>query len=136
MNIRIRTRASYFIIILNNSSKIYPRTFEKIRTPSLCYCPFLHQGMIENASRIFQPNYFTTGCPKKNGTQVSCYNFVTVNLKYLKFCRNKFKVLNDMHGKNQVNRVSRSVHFRLTKKRVIFGLFRTNSVKISFSETF
>ena len=59
MNIRIRTRASYFIIILNNSSKIYPRTFEKIRTPSLCYCPFLHQGMIENASRIFQPNYFT-----------------------------------------------------------------------------
>ena len=59
MNIRIRTRASYFIIILNNSSKIYPRTFEKIRTPSLCYCPFLHQDMIENASRIFQPNYFT-----------------------------------------------------------------------------
>ena len=50
-------------------------------------------------------------------------------------CRNKFKVLNDMHGKNQVNRVSRSAHFRLIKTRVIFGLFRTNSVKISFSGT-
>ena len=33
--------------------------------------------------------------PKKNGTQVNGYNFVTVDLKYLKFCRYKVKILND-----------------------------------------
>ena len=31
--------------------------------------------------------------------------------------------MNDKHGKNQVNRVSRSALIRLTKKRVILGLF-------------
>ena len=41
-----------------------------------------------------------TGCSLSNGTQVNGYNFVTVDLIYLKFCRYKDKILNDKHGKN------------------------------------
>ena len=52
------------------------------------------------AKRVLSASH-RAGCtrPKKNGTQVNGYNFVTVHLIYMKFCRYKDKILNDKHGK-------------------------------------
>ena len=60
--------------------------------------PHFNHDFRKTCSKCLPPRWMHTS--QKNGTQVNGYNFVTVDLIYLKLCRYKDKILNDKHGKN------------------------------------
>ena len=104
---KIRTQVAFLV---------FPSS-ETFRSPYVQVCPCnLTDGI------YIQRNWrYIQSVPKTNGTRFNGFNFVTVKLKYLKFCRHKVKVLNDMHAKNQVNRTRKTCFTRYHIQITIFA---------------